>query len=129
MVFKKIKTQIDHALKQLNLPTDVEYLIQQTKNIQFGDFSSNVAMVLSKRQNKNPEEIAKQIIEQLNPNEFEKITFSKPGFINFFLSNQDKLLVLKRLQETNYSVEKLLKEQQESINIEFVSANPTGFYT
>lgn len=77
MVFKKIKTQIDHALKQLNLPTDVEYLIQQTKNIQFGDFSSNVAMVLSKRQNKNPEQIAKQIIEQLNPNEFEKTHFFK----------------------------------------------------
>ncbi|QMT98539.1 arginine--tRNA ligase [Mycoplasma tullyi] len=127
MVFKKIKEQIDHALKQLNLPTDAEYLIQQTKNIQFGDFSSNVAMVLSKRVNKIPEEIANQIIEKLNPNEFENITFSKPGFINFYLSNQDKLVVLKRLQQNNYSVEQLPKEKQESINIEFVSANPTGF--
>ncbi|WP_027122283.1 arginine--tRNA ligase [[Mycoplasma] imitans] len=127
MVFKKIKAEIDQALAQLKLPTNVDYLIQQSKNIQFGDFSTNIAMVLSKVENKNPEEIANQIIAKLKHNEFEKITFSKPGFINFFLSNNDKLAILKRLHETNYSVEKLPKEKQESINIEFVSANPTGF--
>ncbi|MDC4163225.1 arginine--tRNA ligase [Mycoplasma sp. T363T] len=127
MIFTKIKKCVNQALEELNLPSNVEYLIQQTKNIKFGDFSSNIAMVLSKIDNKNPEEIANQIIGKINPDEFEKITFSKPGFINFFLSNTDKLSIIKELQNQDYEINKLPENERDSINIEFVSANPTGF--
>ncbi|QZX49157.1 arginine--tRNA ligase [Mycoplasma sp. E35C] len=127
MIFKKIKESINQALTQLGFSTQNDYLIQQTKNIKFGDFSTNIAMVLTKDVKKSPEEIANLIIEKIDQKAFDKITFSKPGFINFFLSNEDKYKVIEQLQDPNYQVEKLPEKDRDSINIEFVSANPTGF--
>lgn len=56
---------------------------------QFGDFSSNVAMQLSKNLNRNPREIAEDLVQKLVENEnIEKVEVAGPGFINIHLTNQ-----------------------------------------
>ena len=83
-----------------------------------GDFTTNVALKLSKLLKQKPLDLAKSIIENTSSNEFEKIEVAGPGFINFFLKDQSFLKLLndgkRRFQD------------QSTVNIEFVSANPTG---
>ena len=83
-----------------------------------GDFTTNVALKLSKLLKQKPLDLAKSIIENTSSNEFEKIEVAGPGFINFFLKDQS---FLKLLNEG-----KRRFQDQSTVNIEFVSANPTG---
>ncbi|KKQ53471.1 MAG: Arginine-tRNA ligase [Parcubacteria group bacterium GW2011_GWD2_38_11] len=108
-----------------------EITVDYPKNEQFGDYTSNIAMVLAKKVGKNPMKIAKilslVISHQSSENGvFEKIEVVQPGYLNFYLSK-------KYLQEM---VEKINREKKDfgtsqigegiKINNEFISANPTG---
>jgi len=91
------------------------------------DISTNVAMVLSKLNNKTPVELAEQIINLINKdNDIEELTIAKPGFINIkFKSNfWNKFLKEIILNKNTYGINK--KEKKKKYLIEFVSANPTG---
>lgn len=120
--------QKEKIFPQFKIPKiKIEY--QEERN--HGDYSSNIAMVLSKIFKRNPQEIAKSIKENLelkikNQKLFEKIEIAKPGFINFFLSKESlQKQVLKILKEgENFG--KIKIERNKKINIEFCSANPTG---
>ena len=83
-----------------------------------GDFTSNIALKFAKILKKNPREFAKEIISQFNLDEIEKIEIAGPGFINFFIKDNEFLNLQQDSQKTesNYG----------NINVEFVSANPTG---
>ena len=83
-----------------------------------GDFTSNFALKFAKIFKKNPREFAKEIISQFNLDEIEKIEIAGPGFINFFIKDNEFLNLQQDSQKTesNYG----------NINVEFVSANPTG---
>ena len=83
-----------------------------------GDFTTNVALKLSKLLKQRPLDLAKSIIENTSSNEFEKIEVAGPGFINFFLKDQSFLKILNE--------GKRRFQDQSTVNIEFVSANPTG---
>lgn len=90
-----------------------------------GDYSTNLPLILSKELNKNPLEIAEIIVELLKDNEiFEDVKIAKPGFINFFLSTNCLLKELKQALEENYGKIDLGKGKK--VQIEFISANPTG---
>jgi len=80
-------------------------------NEKFGDYSSNVALVL----NKDPKEIAKKIKSSF----FEKIEVAEPGFLNFWLSE-------KALEEGLKNLNLKPKKKKDKIQVEFISANPTG---
>jgi len=92
-----------------------------------GDYSTNVAMQIAKVVERSPMEVADLIvsgIEHKNSEVFEKIWAVSPGFINFFLS-QDFLQ--KQMEEiTRKDFGKLSIGKGKRINIEFISANPTG---
>lgn len=100
-----------------------------TKNDQFGDYSSNIAMILAGKIGKNPMEIAEiiksQIINHKSQN-FEKIEVAAPGYINFYLS---KKYLQNKVAEINKQKEKFGNSQigkNIKVNNEFISANPTG---
>ncbi len=93
-----------------------------------GDFATNVAMVGAKAYRLPPAKIAAAIVQQLNltGTRFNKVEVAGPGFINFFLNQQyfeDVITAALTLEEnygrTNYG-------GGEKVNVEFVSANPTG---
>jgi len=62
--------------------------LEPTSDEKFGDFASNIAMMLSKEEKKNPRELAQALIENLHENDLiEKTEIAGPGFINFWLSS------------------------------------------
>ena len=91
------------------------------------DISTNVAMVLSKPNNKSPIEIAETLSSLIKENDkyIEKITIEKPGFINLKL-NKDfwNFLLHEIINDKEYGSQKT--KNQKTYLVEFVSANPTG---
>lgn len=108
-----------------------EMKIENTKNEKFGDLSSNLAMILAGKIQKDPMEIAEKlssVIESksLFKNNFEKIEVAKPGYINFYLSQEYFSSLIKEIieKENHFGDSEIGK--REKVNNEFISANPTG---
>ncbi len=115
-------------LKELNYQfDDLKLLFEKPKNAQYGDASTNVAMLLTKRLKSNPMEIAAKIIETLKDgNDFiEKVEVAKPGFINITMRPEFFINRLKQIIE-NEDFGKSDVAKGKSVLVEFVSANPTG---
>ena len=92
----------------------------------FGDYSSNIALKLAKILKKAPIKIAENIA--IHPNASENVftlSASQPGFVNFHISNDYYLKILKQIinESENFGKKKKLNK---SANVEFVSSNPTG---
>ncbi len=83
-----------------------------------GDFTTNIALKFSKLYKQKPSDLSKSIIDNFSSEEFSKIEMAGPGFINFFLKDQFFFNLLNS-QQNRF-------QDQSSVNIEFVSANPTG---
>ena len=98
----------------------------RTTRKEFGDFSSNVAMRLSSLENKNARDIANELASKLRLSISNKIKVEGPGFINFYIDNKSKAEVLKKIIEDKHEYGKPSQLNNKNINIEFVSANPTG---
>ena len=101
--------------------------VETPKDDAFGDLSSNVALVLSKQANSNPRELAKYFVKQLSKDHsIESIEIAGPGFLNFRLKNKFWIDVVISILEAGvyFGIEKV--GTGKSVNIEFVSANPTG---
>jgi arginyl-tRNA synthetase len=122
----KINDIIVDYISSKNINGEVSYVIEYPKQQEFGDFSTNLAMVLSGKLKRKPIDIALEFIEFAKNNAiFEKIDTAGPGFINFYLSNA---FIYKQVQDINKDYEGYFKPSTETkkIQIEFVSANPTG---
>ena len=92
----------------------------------FGDYSSNIALKLTKILKKAPIEIAEDIANHSNASEnVFSLSASKPGFVNFHVSDNYYLEILKQIinESENFGKKKKLNK---SANVEFVSSNPTG---
>lgn len=91
----------------------------------FGDLNSNAAMVLAKELATNPRALAQTITQNFQHPAISKIEIAGPGFLNFFLT-PESLITLA--QEILTKGDEFFKSdiQHKKINIEFVSANPTG---
>lgn len=124
---------IDKALSALssqwgidNVP-DVE--IEVPKNETMGDAAVTVAMRLAKKLKKPPVKIAEEIIGKINeqhPDFFEKISIAGPGFINFKFKKEYLHNRLKAILEERHSAFRTDIGKGRKIQVEFVSANPTG---
>jgi len=101
-----------------NVVVNLDDIEVETLFDQKGDFTTNAALKFSKLFGKNPNQLADLILKDINLNNFEKVEIAGPGFINFFLKDDSfnsELLNNKEKFSNN-----------EKVNIEFVSANPTG---
>ena len=93
---------------------------------QFGDLTSNAALVLSKEFKRNPQEIAQEIAANFTNPVIEKLEVAGPGFLNIFLTKEAFAQLAQELFEQKQTFFKPSKSRDAKINIEFVSANPTG---
>ncbi|MDY4788297.1 MAG: arginine--tRNA ligase [Bacilli bacterium] len=106
---------------------DTDIVVEIPKDPSFGDYSTNVAMRLTKQLRQNPRAVAEKIVEELKKNSyFEDVTIAGPGFINFRLSKKAFTRVINDvlLQNNNYGKNSSGKGLR--ILVEYVSANPTG---
>ncbi len=94
---------------------------------QFGDVSSNAAMLLAKQLGKNPRAIAQEITTNFTHPHIEKIEVAGPGFLNFFLTPKTWQIISFQLFTDKQDYFKLpAHAPKKTYSIEFVSANPTG---
>ena len=103
-----------------------EWSINVNNQEGFGDYSSNIALKLAKILKKSPIDIAKDITNHPNVSgNIFTLSASKPGFVNFHISNDYYLKILKQIinESENFGRKKKLNK---SANVEFVSSNPTG---
>lgn len=127
--FDFFSTKILSILEKLNLNsnTDIRFTVEIPKNPNYGDLSTNVAMVYAKTLNKTPLELAEIIkAEIVKFPEIEKVELVKPAFINLYIKNHfwQQAFLECIAQGENFGKTNIGKG--EKINIEFVSANPTG---
>ncbi|WP_440680184.1 arginine--tRNA ligase [Candidatus Pelagibacter sp. HIMB1517] len=112
-----------------DIPTDKliikKITVEMPKQKVFGDISFNAPLILASSLKKQPMQLANEIKEliQAANNDFEKIEVAKPGFINFTFKKEIFLKFIKIIDK-NYGKPVSIKSNK--INIEFVSANPTG---
>jgi len=80
-----IKSQIKNIISEAT-GEEVEFTVEKPEVSDYGDYATNIALILAKKQKKEPLEIAQQIKAKIKSDLFEKIEVIKPGFINFFLN-------------------------------------------
>ncbi len=105
--------------------------VVRPKDDQFGDYTSSIALVLSRLAKKSPMELAEKIREQLTENNeqgdvFEKIEVVAPGYLNFIFSRAHLTNVMKEIMERGSEYGASDIGIGKKVNNEFISANPTG---
>lgn len=126
MIKKFVHDNILKVLKDLGVDEPVNFDVDSPPDPKMGDFATNVAMVLSHEKKQNPKELAEKIVVELNKVEKIKSEVAGPGFINIKLDNSLYIDELKNIlnQKENYGKQEIGKGKK--VNVEFISANPTG---
>lgn len=132
-----MKHTVEHLLKQAfdslqqsgQLPADlnIEVSVDNTKDAAHGDYASNLALILGKPCRQSPRKIAEMLIQALPDSPIiEKIEIAGAGFINFFIRNSARAVVIAEVLSKGQEFGRSLLGQGQKVLIEFVSANPTG---
>lgn len=116
----KVKKALEDAIKKLSVSASVEL----TPAKGHGDFSTNIAMKIARQLNDTPTNVAKNIVANINADFIAKSEVAGPGFINIFLKGDALASQVENIIKLG---EKFGSGKQEKyINVEYVSANPTG---
>jgi arginyl-tRNA synthetase len=124
-----IETVLTDLIAQKSLPVMALPTIQidRTKDKSHGDFACNIAMMLARPAKMNPRQIATLLVEALPKTDFiTKIDIAGPGFINFTLSADVAQQIVKTILAEGDEFGRSDIGAGQSVQVEFVSANPTG---
>lgn len=124
-----VKKLLSQKIKELYPGIDFDVLIPPDEK--FGDYSVNLAFGLAKKEKKNPVEVGERLVRQFSEDPelkeyFSKIELAPPGFINFFLSDDFLRRELAEIIEKGEEFGSSDSGKGVKINLEFISANPTG---
>ncbi|MCU7835250.1 MAG: arginine--tRNA ligase [gamma proteobacterium symbiont of Taylorina sp.] len=124
LISRAIQSLIDNGSLSAEIPA---IKIDRSRDKTHGDFAANVAMMLAKSARKNPRDIAVLIVDALPDNDFvEKVDIAGPGFINFFVSDDSRQSVVNYVLQQGDRFGCSNKGSGKKVQVEFVSANPTG---
>lgn len=129
---QKVQNIIEKAVQKIlgadNLAVEIPSVqIERCRDKQHGDFACNIAMMLAKKMQTKPRDLAEKIIANIDPiAEIEKIDIAGPGFINITLAKTAMLSTVKTVLDQGDHYGKSQLGQGQKILVEFVSANPTG---
>jgi arginyl-tRNA synthetase len=115
--------------KNGDLPADSApaILVERTRDREHGDFASNLAMTLAKTARCKPRELAERLVAAIDRDEqIERIEIAGPGFINFFLGPDAYHAVIDEILEQAAGYGRSYRGAGQLVQVEFVSANPTG---
>jgi arginyl-tRNA synthetase len=132
-----LKTLIENLLRQAltALPEDLVPAaartlgieVENTRDAQHGDFASNLAMRLAKATRQNPRKLAEALVKSLPASSaIAKVDIAGAGFINFFLSKDAYHAEIAKVLQDGRQYGRSLVGTGRSVQVEFVSANPTG---
>lgn len=126
MIKEKIEKLIKQALKDLSLP-EGDFIVERPAEISHGDYSTNVALLISKETKTTPKETAQKIVDEISkklPEEIESVLIAGPGFINFKLSNAFLLSYIKEILKDGDSYGKNKNLSGQKIIVEYTDPNP-----
>jgi arginyl-tRNA synthetase len=129
-VEERLRQALDDLITSGTLPESAasqHIQVEETRDKQHGDLASNLAMVLTKLAKMPPRQLAQALIVALKPHpSINKVEIAGPGFINFFMADSGFFAVIDNaLQKGAHYGESTLGAGQR-VQVEFVSANPTG---
>ncbi|MCA8866088.1 MULTISPECIES: arginine--tRNA ligase [unclassified Halomonas] len=111
------------------LPNDLQPTIKvdPTKDKAHGDYATNLALMLAKPAGKNPRELANALVEALPESDaIQKTEIAGPGFINFFAAADAAAQIVAQVLDCGDTFGRSMVGKGEKVQVEFVSANPTG---
>ncbi|MBS3954049.1 MAG: arginine--tRNA ligase [Methylomicrobium sp.] len=101
--------------------------IENSRDLQHGDFATNVALVLAKPAKSNPKALAEKIVAALPQDELvSRIEIAGPGFINFFINPDAQFQIVSQILDQGAKFGLSQAGAGQKVQVEFVSANPTG---
>lgn len=108
--------------------------LEVPKEKRFGDFSTNIAMRLTRETRKAPRDVAEEIVGEIKKmlgqqplrDAVQDVKIEKPGFINFYISTKAAIFALEEILAQGNKFGRLSFGKGKKVQIEFVSANPTG---
>ena len=123
---ESLKLNLQNAFKKLGFDVALnDIVIEHSRDAAHGDYATNAAMKLCRLFSKPPRDVANLLINELDMSNIEKVEIAGPGFINFFMKNESLQTIIKIIDEKG---ENFGRQERKNIkiNVEFVSANPTG---
>ena len=126
-----LKDEIKAAVLKANLATEEQIpavILESPKEKAHGDYSTNMAMQLARVAKKAPRMIAEELIANFDQNKasIEKIEIAGPGFINFYMDNKYLTNLIPTILEAGSKYGETNVGGKQKVQVEFVSANPTG---
>jgi arginyl-tRNA synthetase len=124
----RIRDEIARAAVALGAPEPVEPVLERPRDPSFGEWATNLAMTLARPLRRKPQEIAKDLIAQMDLARagVREAYVAGPGFINFRLDTAAMAAGLGGILDADASYARANTGEGCRVNVEFVSANPTG---
>jgi arginyl-tRNA synthetase len=127
-VLADLAARVRAALAAAGLP-DTDPALERPKLAEHGDWATTAALRLAKPAKRNPRELAQLLIDHLDvPEVVDEVSMAGPGFVNFRLAHRYHEDLVRRVvgAGAGYGRRERPAEDREHVNVEFVSANPTG---
>lgn len=123
----KLKDIICDAFKQEGVDVDKNLIvIERSKDKAHGDYASTIALQMARTLHQSPRDIANNLVKHIQSDFIENVEVAGPGFINFFVKSDSLSSIVKTIIDQGEHYGEGNESHPEKINVEFVSANPTG---
>jgi arginyl-tRNA synthetase len=129
LIAQLIESALETLVADGTLPAEIQpkIMVENTRDKAHGDFASNIALTLAKPARCNPRELAQKLCDALPASDsIAKTEIAGPGFINFFLTQASAYAVIGDILEQGEQFGRAAKNSGPRVQVEFVSANPTG---
>lgn len=123
-----LRSTLGEALRKLQAPEDAVITFERPRQAGHGDLSTNVAMILARRMGKPPRVLAVEIVNawDLDRSLVRAIEIAGPGFINLTFTEKFYTSQIRGILETGGRYGRSEEGRGKRVQVEFVSANPTG---
>jgi arginyl-tRNA synthetase len=124
----ELEKALRRASQEIGARDDIAVHLERPRDLTHGDLASNLAMVLAKQLGRKPRDLAEELIDKLDLQalHIEKTEIAGPGFINFRVSREFLYEGLRRVCRSGPDYGRGTWGKGSDVNVEFVSANPTG---
>lgn len=123
MVKEEIQNIVAEAVQSAGYKLNGKSIVIEYTDPQFGDFASNIAMQLAGSEKQPPRDIAESIIKHISHQLISSVEVAGPGFINITCSSE---YWMRQLKEIKPKYSQNTSGKNKKVQVEFLSANPTG---
>ena len=122
-----IRTELERVAARFGAD-GLDFVLERPRDAGHGDLATNLAMLLARRDRTNPREMAARVIGELrfSPTVVSRTEVAGPGFINIWLAESQLTGAIAEILERGKSYGRTAAAGSLKVNLEFVSANPTG---